>query len=96
MLQVFSIDIYALLYTSVILSFLISLVAGKFDVLPDVLIEFFMVTTLVGDSVVSRRVFRSGPISFPNRVTWVDFVALDMVDFCHFENGLVACLFCFH
>ena len=48
---------------------------------PDVLIEPFLVTTSMGDSVVVRRVFRSFPISLPNRVTLVDLVEHDMVDF---------------
>ena len=52
-----------------------------FDILPYVLIEPFLVTASVGDSVVAGRVFRTCPISFPNRVTLVDLVELDMVDF---------------
>lgn len=35
----------------------------------------------MGDSVVARRVFRSSLISLLNRVTWVELVELDMVDF---------------
>ena len=45
------------------------------------LIEPFSLTTPVGDSVVARRIFRSCPISLSNRVTSVDLVELDMVDF---------------
>lgn len=40
-----------------------------------------MVTTPVGDSVMARRVSRSFPISFSNRVTWVDLVEIDIADF---------------
>ena len=41
----------------------------------------FSVSTHVGDFVVARRVCRGGPISLPNRVTLVDLVELDMLDF---------------
>ena len=63
------------------MSFLTPVVAKKFYVLPNILIEPFLVTTPVGDSVMDRRVYRSYPIFFPNRVTWVDLVELDMVYF---------------
>ena len=80
MLNVFSIDVYALLDPGTTLPFLIPLVSKQFDVLPNVLIEPFSVTTPVGDYVVAKRVFRSCSISLTNRVTWVDLVDLDMVD----------------
>lgn len=41
----------------------------------------FSVSTLVGDSVVGKRVCRGGLISLPNRVTLVDFLELYMFDF---------------
>lgn len=51
----------------------------------------------MGDSIVDKRNFKSGPISFPNRATSVDFVGLDMVDFYFILGmGLVKCLFFFH
>lgn len=40
-----------------------------------------MVSTLIGDSVVAKRVYKGCPISFPNRVTLVDLIVLDMIDF---------------
>ena len=40
-----------------------------------------MVTTPVVDSIVARIVFRSFPISLPNRLTLVDLVELDILDF---------------
>ena len=64
-----------------ILSFVTPLIARKFDILPDILNEPFMVTTPVGESVVVKRVYRNCPIMLPNRVTHVEFVELDMVDF---------------
>ena len=59
MLQVFYIDVNSLLYLNATLSFVTPLVAKNFDVLPNVLIEPFLVTTLASDSVVSRSVLRS-------------------------------------
>ena len=55
MLQVVSINIYVLLDTSATLSFLKPLVARKFDVLSDVLIEPVSVCTLMGDSIVQKE-----------------------------------------
>lgn len=63
MLQVFSIDIYILLEPSATLSFVTTFVAMKFEILLDVLEEPFLVSTLIGDSVVAKRVYRSCPIS---------------------------------
>ena len=76
MLQVFSIDIYVLLDTGATLSFVTPLVSRKFNVLPDVLMETFSVTTPVGDSVLARTVFRSYPRSLPNRVFLIDLIEL--------------------
>ena len=38
-------------------------------------------STLVGESVVAKRVYRICPISLPNRVSYVYIVELDMLDF---------------
>ena len=80
-LQVFSIDVYALLDTVAILSCFSSLISRKFDILPDILNQTFMVTTPVGELVVAKRVYGNFPIMFPNRVTHVELVKLDMFDF---------------
>ncbi|KAH0716653.1 hypothetical protein KY290_012914 [Solanum tuberosum] len=56
-------------------------VAIQFDMLPDVLDKPFSISTPVGDSIVANRVFRGCSISLPNRVTLVDLVELDMLDF---------------
>jgi len=81
MLQVFSINVYALLDPGATLSFVTPLVAMKFDVLPVELQEPFSVCTPIGNSVVARKVYRDCPISLSNRVTLVDLVELDMLDF---------------
>ena len=59
MLRVFSIHIYSLLDPSATLSFVTPLVAKKFDILPDILNEPFIVTTSVGESVVTAKVYRN-------------------------------------
>ncbi|XP_049369400.1 uncharacterized protein LOC125834279 [Solanum verrucosum] len=55
MLKVFHIDVYALLDPGATLSFVIPYVAMKFDMLPDVLLEPFFVSTPIGDTVVAKR-----------------------------------------
>ena len=81
MLQVFSIDAYDLLDQGAILSFGTPLITRKFDIFLEILYEPFMVTTSVGESVDAKRVYRNFPIFFPNRVTHVELVEFDMVDF---------------
>ena len=80
-LKIFTLDVYALLDPGATLSFVTPLVAKKFDVLADILHEPFLVSTPVGESVVPKRVYRNCPISLPNRVSNVDLVELDMLDF---------------
>ncbi|KAH0644862.1 hypothetical protein KY284_032746 [Solanum tuberosum] len=55
--------------------------AIKFEILPKVLIEHFSVSTPIGDSVVAKRVYRSFTISLSHKLTLVDLVELDMLDF---------------
>ena len=81
MLKVFSIDVYDLVDVGATLSFVTPLVAKKFGILRDILHAPFMVTTPFGESVVAIGVYRSCPIMFPNRVSHVELVELDMVDF---------------
>ena len=76
MLQVFSINVYELLNLGATLSFLTLLVSIKFFMLPDILDEPFLVSTLVGDLVVSESVFKGSPIYLPNTVILVDLVEL--------------------
>ena len=81
MLQVFSVNVYAFLDPSATLYFVTPLVARKFDVLPNVLIEPFSVYTPMGDSVVAKRVYRKCHVMLPDRVTLADLVELDMFYF---------------
>lgn len=80
-LQVFSINVYALLDPDATLSYVAPFVSKMFYMLPDILVEPFSVTTLVGDSVVAKRVYRSYLISLTNKDTLVDLVERDMFDF---------------
>ena len=54
------------------LYFVTPLVVKNFDVLPDVLIELFLVSTSVGDSVVAKRVYRNIIVLhyFPIKCPW--------------------------
>ncbi|MUG03694.1 hypothetical protein ECC01_22245 [Bacillus tequilensis] len=58
MLKVFSIDVYALLDPGATLSFVTPLVDKKFEILPDILYDSFKVSTLVGESVVEKRLYK--------------------------------------
>ena len=66
MLKVFPIDVYSLHYPGARLSFVTHLMDKKFDILPDILNEPFMVFTPVGKSVVSKRVHRIFDMMLPN------------------------------
>ena len=52
MLQVFSIDVYALLYPGTTLYFVTPLISRKFDIFPDDLNDPFVVITSVGEGLV--------------------------------------------
>ena len=80
-LKVFPNYVYALISTSDTLSFVTPLVAKKFDILPDTLHEPFIVSTLVGKSIVAKRVYRNCPITLPNRVSYDELEDLDMLGF---------------
>ncbi|WMV19054.1 hypothetical protein MTR67_012439 [Solanum verrucosum] len=81
MLKVFQLDVYSLLDLGATLSFVTPYVAMRFDVLPDVLLESFSASTPVGDSIVAKRLYRKCLVSLSHRVTLVDLVELDMLDF---------------
>lgn len=78
MLQVYPINVYALLGPGSTFSFESPLVAIKFYIVPYVLHEPFLVSTLVCDPIVTKRVYRSCPIPLPNRVRLDDLVEHDM------------------
>ena len=45
----------------------------------------------MGELVVSKRLYRSCPILLPNRVSYVDLVELDMLDF-----DIILGMYCLH
>ena len=55
MLKVFCLDIYYILDPGATLSFVTPLVAKKFEILPDILYEPFIVSNPLGDSVVEKH-----------------------------------------
>ena len=80
-LKVFSINAYALLDPCATLSFVTPLVAKKFEILPDILHEPFIVLSPMSESAVAKRVYKNCPIMLPNSVSHVYLVELDMLDF---------------
>ena len=57
------------------------IVSIKFDMISDVLGEPFSVSTPVGDSVVTERVYRGCPISLSTKVTLFYLVEHDILNF---------------
>ena len=90
-IKVFSIDVYALLNPGSTLSFVNPLVANKFYIMPNIFNEPFMVSTMVCESVIAKRVFWNCPIMFPNRVTYVELVELDTLDFGNASCASIDC-----
>ena len=81
MLHVFDIYIYDLLDLGATIFFVTPWISRKFDIFRNILNEPFMLTTLVGESVVAKGAYRNCPIMLPNRVTHVELVEPDMADF---------------
>ena len=63
------------------MSFVTPIVVKKFNTLPDIFHEPFLVPTTVGESVFALRVYRDFPIMLPNGVSNYDLVELDTLDF---------------
>ncbi|WMV37562.1 hypothetical protein MTR67_030952 [Solanum verrucosum] len=81
MLKLFQIDFYALLHPDAALSFLTTYVSKRYDIFLGVLLDPFSDCTQVGDSIVAKRVYKKCPISLSYRVTHVDLVELDILEF---------------
>ena len=63
------------------LSYVTPYVAVGFGFEPSVIFEPFSVSTLVGDSIIARRVYRGCVVTVGNRDTLADLIELDMVAF---------------
>lgn len=81
MFKVFNLDFYILLDPGSTLSFVTPSVDMRFNILPDLYLYTFYVSTPIGGSIVAKRVYRNCPISLSHRITHVDLIELDMVDF---------------
>ncbi|XP_070023124.1 uncharacterized protein [Nicotiana sylvestris] len=80
-LTVQSYDIYALIDPGSTLSYVTPFVATEFGIVPDQLHEPFLVSTLVGESIIAARVYRSFVITVRSRDTMADLVEFGMVNF---------------
>ena len=76
MIQVFDFTVYALL-----VSFVILYVSMNFDVIPEQLSEPSNGSTPVGESILSDRIYRDSLVSVNHKITMVDLLELEMVDF---------------
>ena len=81
MLKFFSIEVYVLHDPGTNLSFLSPLVPKIFEIIPYILHEPFIVSFLVGELFVTKRVYKNFPKILHIRVSKVDIVKLDMLDF---------------
>src|SRR5688572_26991763 len=81
MLKIFSIDVYALLDPGANLSFVTPFVANRFEVVPEMLLEPYLVSNPVGESIVARKVYKQCPIFIMHKMVPCDLIELDMIDF---------------
>ncbi|KAF3651872.1 putative calcium-transporting ATPase 13, plasma membrane-type [Capsicum annuum] len=81
MLQIVYRDVYVLFYPGSTLSYVTPYVAVGFRFELDVISKPFSISTLVGDSVVARRVYKGCVVTVGSRDTVADLIELDMVDF---------------
>ncbi|XP_070045324.1 uncharacterized protein [Nicotiana tomentosiformis] len=78
-LSISSYDVYALIDTGSNLSYGTLLVASKFWIEPE-LIKHFDVSTLIGDTVIARRVYRYCIVVVHSHYTVEDLIELDIVE----------------
>ncbi|XP_070036757.1 uncharacterized protein [Nicotiana tomentosiformis] len=78
--RVSSYDVYALVDPGSTLLYVTPLVASKFGIEPE-LIKHFEMSTLVGDLLIARRVYRDCIVVVQSRSTVTDLIELDMVEF---------------
>ena len=80
-LLVISVHVFALIDQGSTLSFFTPLVASKFDLLPEILHEPFLVSTTKGNNIRAKKVYIDCPIVVLDRVTYADLIELTMLDF---------------
>jgi len=81
MLRVFYFDVYVLMDPDLSFSYVTPLVAVNFEMDPELIFEIILVCTLVGESVIAKRVYKKCPIAIFHWVMYADLIVLDMVDF---------------
>ncbi|XP_075076520.1 uncharacterized protein LOC142163162 [Nicotiana tabacum] len=81
MLTIFTFDAYALIDPGSTLSYVTPYIAKKFGIEPEKLCEPFEVSTLVGESVIARYIYKGCPVKVHHRLTVADLVELEMLDF---------------
>lgn len=81
MLQPFHFFVQALLGPGATLSFVSFYVDKRLNMFLYILVEPFSVYTLVGDSILAKRVYRNYPILLLLKVTSYDFVEIELIDF---------------
>ena len=81
MIKVLTFDVYALLDQGASLSFATAFVANQFEILPRELCEPYCVSTLIRESILTKRVYPDCPISINQKNIMTDLVELEMVDF---------------
>lgn len=74
MLKVFHFDVYALLDLGANLSFVTPFLANRFDKVPELLLEPYLVSNAVGESIVAKNVYKRCPVSIMHRVIPCDLV----------------------
>ena len=77
----FDLDVYALLNPGATLSFVTPYIEVQFNVSPETLSEPFSVSTPVCDPIIARRLYKNCHVTVSQKVTSVDLVELEMVDF---------------
>ncbi|XP_075076665.1 uncharacterized protein LOC142163291 [Nicotiana tabacum] len=81
MLTIFTFDVYALIDPGSTLSYVTPYIAKNFGIEPEKLCEPFKVSTLVGESVIARCIYKGCPVKVHHRLTVADLVELEMLDF---------------
>ena len=81
MLCVFYFDVYVLMDPGSSFSYVTPLVAVNFKMDLELISEPILVSTLVGESVIAKQVYKKYPIIVFHRVIYADLIKLDMVDF---------------
>lgn len=81
MLQIFSHDVYCFLDLDSTLSYVTPYVAVHFDFCPESIFDPFFVSTIVGEPIAARKVYRGCVVFIFQREVLVDLIELDIMGF---------------